>query len=470
MIILDSKWFGVPARSTAEQNHFVVGISAFYRNHLSSTSRYIYQAANDLPRGGRCNLKRRQKGQIMGTTNELIYLDNNATTPTDPAVVETMLPFFNAQYGNAASRTHALGWMAEEAVDQARKQLARLIGADTKEIVFTSGATESDNLAIKGIAEAYRRKGKHLVTLKTEHNAVLDPCEHLEKRGYEVTYLEVGSDGLVDLDVLREAIRPETILVSVMWANNETGVIQPMQKIGKICEEAGVLLMSDATQAVGKIPVDPKSVGVHLMAFSAHKMYGPKGVGALYVSQRNPRVKVIAQMDGGGHERGMRSGTLNVPGIAGFGKAAEIALRTREDEAKRLSGLRDQLEHGILNRIEETYVNGSTRHRLPHVSNISFKYMDGEALMMSFNQHLAVSSGSACTSASLDPSHVLLAMGLSGDMAHASLRFSLGRFTRADDIPRVIDRVAESVEKLRGESPIWEMYKDGVDLDAIEWP
>jgi len=405
----------------------------------------------------------------MGTNNNLIYLDNNATTPTDPEVVETMLPYFNAQFGNAASRTHALGWMAEEAVDQARNQIASLISADTKEIVFTSGATESDNLAIKGIAEAYRRKGKHLVTLKTEHNAVLDPCEYLEKRGYEVTYLDVGPDGLVDLDDLRQSIRPDTIIVSIMWANNETGVIQPMERIGAICEEAGVLLMSDATQAVGKIPVDPKSAGVHLMAFSAHKMYGPKGVGALYVSQRNPRVKVTAQMDGGGHERGMRSGTLNVPGIVGFGKAAAIAQRTRAEEAKRLAGLRDQLETGILSRIEQTYVNGSTQHRLPHVSNISFKYLDGEALMMSFNQHIAVSSGSACTSASLDPSHVLLAMGLSGDMAHASLRFSLGRFTRASDIPKVIDQVAKSVEKLRSESPIWEMYKDGVDLDTIEW-
>jgi len=408
------------------------------------------------------------KGLNMGTTANLIYLDNNATTPTDPSVVETMLPYFNAQFGNAASRTHALGWMAEEAVDQARKQIANLIGAETKEIVFTSGATESDNLAIKGIAEAYRRKGKHLVTLKTEHNAVLDPCEHLEKQGYEVTYLDVGPDGLVDLDELRQSIRPDTILVSIMWANNETGVIQPMPEIGAICEEAGVLLMSDATQAVGKIPVDPKSTGVHLMAFSAHKMYGPKGVGALYVCQRNPRVKVIAQMDGGGHERGMRSGTLNVPGIVGFGKAAEIARRTQADEARRLGDLRDQLETAILQRIEETYVNGSTQHRLPHVSNISFKYMDGEALMMSFNQHVAVSSGSACTSASLDPSHVLLAMGLSGDIAHASLRFSLGRFTQASEIPRVIDRVAESVDTLRSESPVWEMYKDGVDLDAIE--
>jgi len=404
----------------------------------------------------------------MGTNN-LIYLDNNATTPTDPAVVETMLPFFNAQFGNAASRTHALGWMAEEAVDQARQQIAGLIGADTREIVFTSGATESDNLAIKGIAEAYRRKGQHLITLKTEHNAVLDPCEHLEKRGYEVTYLDVDKDGLVNLDELRQAIRSDTILVSIMWANNETGVIQPMQEIGAICEEGGVLLMSDATQAVGKIPVDPKGVGVHLMAFSAHKMYGPKGVGALYVCQRNPRVKVIAQMDGGGHERGMRSGTLNVPGIVGFGKAAELAKQSRKEEAKRLAQLRDQLESGILKQIEQTYVNGSRRHRLPHVSNISFKYMDGEALMMSFNQHVAVSSGSACTSASLDPSHVLLAMGLSGDMAHASLRFSLGRFTEASDIPLVINRVAESVEKLRSESPIWEMYKDGVDLDTIEW-
>lgn len=400
---------------------------------------------------------------------DLIYLDNNATTPTDPAVVEAMLPYFYEQHGNASSRSHALGWMAEEAVDQARKQLASLIHADPKEIIFTSGATESDNLAIKGIADAYRRKGQHIVTLQTEHKAVLDACDYWERHGGEVTYLPVEPDGRVNLDELGQAIREDTVLVAIMWANNETGVIQPMDAIGAICAEKGVLLMSDATQAVGKIPVDPKKTGVHLLAFSAHKMYGPKGIGALYVSQRNPRVKVTAQLHGGGHERGMRSGTLNVPGIVGFGKAAELARQNMSAEAERLSALRDQLEQALLADVEETYVNGSTEHRLPHVSNISFKYLDGEALMMAINQHVAVSSGSACTSASLDPSHVLVAMGLSDDMAHASIRFSLGRFTQAEHIPRVIDAVKKAVGKLRAESPVWEMYKDGVDLDAINW-
>jgi len=400
---------------------------------------------------------------------ELIYLDNNATTPTDPAVVETMLPYFYEQHGNAASRSHALGWMAEEAVDQARKQLAKLIHVEPKEIVFTSGATEADNLAIKGIVDAYRRKGQHVVTLQTEHKAVLDACDYLERHGAEITYLPVQQDGRVDLTELKKAIRPDTVLVSIMWANNETGVIQPMAAIGEICAEEGVLLMSDATQAVGKIPVDPKKMGVHLMAFSAHKMYGPKGIGALYVSQRAPRVKVAAQLHGGGHERGMRSGTLNVPGIVGFGKAAELARKNMTAEQERLSALRDQLESTLLTEIEETYVNGSTEDRLPHVSNISFKYLDGEALMMAINQHVAVSSGSACTSASLDPSHVLVAMGLSDDMAHASIRFSLGRFTQAGHIPQVITAVKKAVHKLRSESPVWEMYKDGVDLDAINW-
>lgn len=401
--------------------------------------------------------------------NRLIYLDNNATTPTDPAVVEAMLPYFYEQHGNAASRSHALGWMAEEAVDQARTQLARLIHVEAKEIIFTSGATESDNLAIKGIVEAYRRKGQHVVTLQTEHKAVLDACDHLERHGVEVTYLPVQPDGRVDLQLLADVIRDDTVLVSIMWANNETGVVQPMQAIGELCMEKGVLLMSDATQAVGKIPVDPKKTGVHLMAFSAHKMYGPKGIGALYVSQRNPRVKVTAQLHGGGHERGMRSGTLNVPGIVGFGKAADLARQNMTEEQERLSALRDKLETTLLAEVEETYVNGSTGHRLPHVSNISFKYLDGEALMMAINQQVAVSSGSACTSASLDPSHVLVGMGLSDDMAHASIRFSLGRFTRAEDIPRTIDTVKKAVAKLRAESPVWEMYKDGVDLDAMNW-
>ena len=399
--------------------------------------------------------------------NELIYLDNNATTPMDPRVLEAMLPYFNHQFGNAASRSHSLGWIAQEAVDLSRNQLAQLLGVVPKEIVFTSGATESNNLAIKGIAEAYHRKGKHIITVKTEHKAVLDPCIHLEKEGYEITYLDVEHNGLVNLNQLEDFIRPDTILVSIMWANNETGVIQPMAKIGEICAAHGVLLMSDATQAVGKIPVDPRQAGVHILACSAHKMYGPKGVGALWVSQTQPRVKVLSQIHGGGHERGMRSGTLNVPGIVGLGQAAYLAHQDMPIEAQRLSEMRDELEKKILHNIEETYPNGSQTARLPHVSNIAFKYMDGEALMMSFNQYMALSSGSACTSASLDPSHVLLAMGLSGDMAHASLRFSLGRFNKPEEIDTAFNHLKRGVENLRAESPIWEMFKDGVDLDAL---
>jgi len=333
----------------------------------------------------------------------LIYLDNNSTTPTDPRVVEAMLPYFHQHPGNAASRNHPFGWAAEEAVDYAREQIAGLINVDPKEIIFTSGATESDNLALKGVFEMYRRKGNHIITLKTEHKAVLDACNHLEKQGAEVTYLDVNREGLVDLAELEAAIKPETILVSIMWANNEIGTIQPMKEIGAICEKHGVLFMSDATQAVGKIPVNPKETGVHLMAFTGHKMYGPKGVGALYVSRKKPRVKVTAQMDGGGHERGMRSGTLNVPGIVGFGKAAEIAKQEMADDAIRLSKLRDKLESELM-KLEEVYINGSKEHRMPHVTNLSFKHVEGEGLMMTFNQNISVYSGSACTSASLEPS------------------------------------------------------------------
>jgi cysteine desulfurase len=329
-----------------------------------------------------------------------IYLDNNATTPTDPRVVEAMLPYFFEKHGNAASRNHPFGWEAEDAVDTAREQIAQLLGVDDKEIIFTSGATESDNLAIKGVFEMYARKGNHIITLETEHKAVLDACKRVEKLGGEVTYLKVKGDGLVDLAELEAAIRPTTILISVMFANNETGVIQPMKAIGEMCEKHGVLFMSDATQAVGKIPVHPRELGIHLLAFTAHKMYGPKGVGALYVSRKKPRVKVTAQMDGGGHERGMRSGTLNVPGIVGFGKAAEIARLEMTEEAVRLAALRDRLETGLM-QLEETYINGNTENRMPHVTNISFKHVEGEGLMMTFNQEIGVSSGSACTSASL---------------------------------------------------------------------
>ncbi len=399
----------------------------------------------------------------------LIYLDNNATTPCDPRVVEAMLPFFNAHPGNAASRNHPFGWKAEEAVDYAREQIANLISVDSKEIIFTSGATESDNLAIKGVFEMYKRKGNHIITLTTEHKAVLDSCKKIEKMGGEVTYLEVDGKGRVDLNALEAAIKDTTILVSIMWANNETGVIQPMKEIGDICAKHGVLLMSDATQAVGKIPVNPKEVGVHLMAFTGHKMYGPKGVGALFVNRKNPRVKVTAQLDGGGHERGMRSGTLNVPGIVGLGKAAEIAQKEMAQDAARLSKMRDRLEQGFIDRLEEVYVNGDVENRMPHVTNISFKHVEGEGLMMTFNQNIAVSSGSACTSASLEPSYVLIALGLGDDLAHSSIRFSLGRFTTEEEIDLALESVSKGVNHMRDLSPIWEMYKEGIDLESVVW-
>lgn len=397
-----------------------------------------------------------------------VYLDNNATTPCDPRVVEAMLPYFYEHPGNAASRSHPFGWEAEAAVGLARQRVAALIGADEKEIIFTSGATESDNLAIKGALEMYGRKGRHIITVKTEHKAVLDTCDYLQKQGASVTYLEVQADGRVDPAQLEAAIRPDTVLVSVMWANNETGVLQPIREIGAICARHGVLFMSDATQAVGKIPVNPREYGVHLMAFTAHKMYGPKGVGALYVSRKNPRVKVSAQMHGGGHERGMRSGTLNVPGIVGMGKAAEIAQSEMLADAERLRRMRDRLETG-LRKMEEVYVNGSMEHRMPHVTNLSFKHVEGEGLMMTFNQQIAVSSGSACTSASLEPSYVLVALGLGDDLAHSSLRLSLGRFTKEEDIDFAIDAITKGVNHMRELSPIWEMYKDGVDLSKIQW-
>lgn len=398
-----------------------------------------------------------------------IYLDNNSTTPCDPKVVDAMVPWFYQHPGNAASRNHPFGWEAEEAVDYAREQIANLLEVDEKEIIFTSGATESNNLALKGVFEMYSRKGNHIITVKTEHKAVLDTCDKIEKMGGEVTYLDVQPDGLIDLAELEAAIKPNTILVSVMWANNETGVIQPMAEIGRICEKHGVLFFSDATQAVGKIPTHPRKLGVHLMAFTSHKMYGPKGVGALYVSRKSPRVKVTAQMDGGGHERGMRSGTLNVPGIVGFGKAAEIAKHQMFEDAARLSKLRDKLQQAFIDNLEEVYVNGNQEHRMPHVTNISFKHVEGEGLMMTFNQEIAVSSGSACTSASLEPSYVLVALGLGDDLAHSSIRFSLGRFTTEEDIDYTIEQISKGVNHMRHLSPIWEMYKEGVDLSNVEW-
>ena len=397
-----------------------------------------------------------------------IYLDNNATTPMDPRVLDAMIPYFTEKFGNAASRNHQFGWVAEEAVDYAREQVAKLIGADEKEIIFTSGATEGDNLAIKGVYEMYAQKGNHIITVTTEHKAVLDTCHHLEKQGAQITYLKVNAEGLIDLSELQNAITDKTILVAVMYANNEVGVIQDVKKISEICHRKGTLFFTDATQAVGKIPVDVIKDGIDLMAFSAHKMYGPKGVGALYVRRKNPRVKVTAQMDGGGHERGMRSGTLNVPSIVGFGKACEICMTDMESDNARISVMRDRLEAG-LTKLEESYVNGSKEHRLPHVTNISFKYVEGEGLMMGFNKNIALSSGSACTSASLEPSYVLKALGLGDDLAHSSLRFGLGRFTTDDQIDYTIKAISETVTKLRELSPLWEMFKEGIDLDKIEW-
>jgi cysteine desulfurase len=380
-----------------------------------------------------------------------------------------MVPYFYQKPGNSASRNHPFGWEAEEGVDYAREQIAALLKVDPKEIIFTSGATESDNLAIKGVFEMYRAKGNHIITVTTEHKAVLDTCDKLTEAGAEITYLKVSEDGLIDLAELEAAIKPTTILVSVMWANNETGVIQPMKEIGDICEKHGVLFMSDATQAVGKIPTYPKEIGVHLLAFTSHKMYGPKGVGALYVSRKSPRVKVTAQMDGGGHERGMRSGTLNVPGIVGFGKAAEIARLEMHSDAERLSKLRDKLERELTSRLEECYINGNVNHRMPHVTNISFKHVEGEGLMMTFNQNIAVSSGSACTSASLEPSYVLVALGLGDDLAHSSIRFSLGRFTTDEEVDFAVEKLVAGVNHMRDLSPIWEMYKEGVDLSNVQW-
>jgi cysteine desulfurase len=397
-----------------------------------------------------------------------IYLDNNATTPMDPRVLEAMTPYFLEDFGNAASRNHPFGWKAEEAVDYAREQVAKLIGADPKEIIFTSGATEADNLGIKGVYEMYASKGNHIITATTEHKAVLDTCKHIEKSGGEVTYLQVKADGLIDLKELEAAIKPTTILIAIMYANNEIGVIQPVKEISAIAKKNGVLFFTDGVQAVGKIPVDVNKDGIDLMAFTAHKMYGPKGIGALYVRRKNPRVKVTAQIDGGGHERGMRSGTLNVPGIVGFGKACQISMLQMEEDNQRIIKMRDHLETALM-KLEEAYINGSTQYRLPHVTNISFKHVEGEGLLMGFNKNIALSSGSACTSASLEPSYVLKALGLGDDLAHSSLRFGLSRFTTLEEIDYTIKAISETVLKLRDMSPLWEMYKEGIDLNSIEW-
>jgi cysteine desulfurase len=397
-----------------------------------------------------------------------IYMDNHATTPVDPRVVEAMLPFFTDRFGNAASRNHSFGWAAEEAVENARAQIARLINATPKEIIFTSGATESDNLAIKGVAEMYREKGNHIITQATEHKAVLDTCKRLEKYGFEVTYLPVEKDGRVNLEDLERAITPKTILITIMYANNEIGTVQPVAEIGRIAKAHNVLFHVDGVQAVGKIPVDVQKDGIHLMSISAHKIYGPKGVGALYVRRKNPRVQVASQIDGGGHERGMRSGTLNVPGIVGLGKACEICQEEMAVESVRMAGLRDRLKKNIMGKLDEVYINGSLDHRLPNNLNISFAYVEGESLLMGIND-VAVSSGSACTSATLEPSYVLKALGVGEDLAHTSIRFGLGRFNTEEEVDYVAQRVVETVSRLRELSPLYDLAKEGVDLSKLSW-
>jgi cysteine desulfurase len=397
-----------------------------------------------------------------------IYMDNHSTTPVDPTVLEAMLPYFTEKFGNAASRNHVFGWEAEAAVDAARQQIAELINADSKEIIFTSGATESDNLALRGVAEMYRDKGDHVITTVTEHRALLDTAKRLEKMGFSVTYLPVGKDGLVDPEAVKHAITPKTILISVILANNEIGTINPVADIGKIAKERGILFHSDATQAVGKIPVDVQAAGIDLASFTAHKMYGPKGVGALYVRRKNPRVRLVPMIDGGGHERGMRSGTLPVPLIVGFGRAAEICRQMMPEESKRLAALRDRLRDGIMTQLDETYLNGHPTQRLPNNVNISFAYVEGESLLMGLKD-IALSSGSACTSASLEPSYVLKALGVGSDLAHSSIRYGLGRFNTEEEVEYVVRRTVEVVTKLREMSPLYEMAKEGIDLSKVVW-
>jgi cysteine desulfurase len=397
-----------------------------------------------------------------------IYMDYNATTPVDPRVLSEMLPYFTEKFGNAASRSHSFGWTAEQAVEAAREQIAGLIGGDSKEIVITSGATESDNLAIKGVAEFYKEKGNHIITTTIEHKAVLDTCKRLQKQGFDVTYLPVGKDGIVDPDAVRKAITDKTILVSVMLANNEVGTIQPLAEIGQITRDKGVLLHTDAVQGAGKVPFNVNSANADLVSLSAHKMYGPKGVGALWVRRSKPRVRIVAQMDGGGHERGMRSGTLNVPSIVGFGKACELARLEGEAEAQKTRALREKLRASIQDRLEEVYLNGSLANRLPGNLNLSFAFVEGEALMMAIKD-VAVSSGSACTSASLEPSYVLRAMGVGDELSHSSIRFGIGRFTTEEEIAYVGDLIVERVSKLREMSPLYEMFKEGIDLHSVQW-
>jgi cysteine desulfurase len=398
-----------------------------------------------------------------------IFMDYHSTTPVDPRVLEEMIPYFTLKFGNAASRSHAFGWAAEEAVDYARERVAKLVGAQSeKEIVFTSGATESNNVAIKGVAEFYKDKGDHIITTVIEHKAVLDTCKRLEKEGFRVTYLPVGKDGLVDPAAVEAAITDKTILVSIMLANNEIGTVQPLEAIGKITRAKGVLLHSDAVQGVGKVDFDVQKMNVDLASITAHKMYGPKGVGALYVRRSKPRVRIVAQMDGGGHERGMRSGTLNVPSIVGFGKAAEIMRTEGKAEGVKLLALRERLRTKLQSKLEETYVNGSMEHRLPGNLNISFAFVEGEAMMMAIKD-VAVSSGSACTSASLEPSYVLRALGVGDELAHSSIRFGLGRFNTEEEVDYVADLVIGKVNHLRDMSPLYEMHKEGIDLKSVAW-
>lgn len=397
-----------------------------------------------------------------------IYLDNNATTRVDPRVVEAMLPYFTEKYGNSASRNHEYGWEAEEGVDHAREQIASLIGATPKEIIFTSGATESDNLALKGVANMYKKKGNHIITVVTEHKAVIDPAKRLERDGFQVTFLPVDKDGLVTAEQVAEAITDQTILVSIMAGNNEIGTVQPIGEIGKVCKDKGVLFHTDAVQAVGKLPVDVNEMGIDLLSMTAHKMYGPKGIGALYVRRKNPRVRLDPIIDGGGHERGMRSGTLPVPSIVGFGAACELCSKEMEAEAKRSRALRDRLHEGIAGQLDEVYLNGHSTHRLPGNLNLSFAYVEGEALMMGIKE-IAVSSGSACTSASLEPSYVLRALGVGDELAHSSLRFGIGRFTTEEEIDYVANAVVKAVNHLRSMSPLYEMHLEGIDLTTVQW-
>jgi len=398
-----------------------------------------------------------------------VYMDNHATTRVDPRVLEAMLPYFTEKFGNSASRNHSFGWEAEEAVDKARNQIAALIGATSKNIVFTSGATESDNLAIKGVVEFYKEKGNHIITCVTEHKAVLDSCRALERAGKAtVTYLPVDKFGMVDPDAVRKAITDKTVLITIMWANNEIGTIHPIAEIGKIAKEKGIIFHTDAVQAIGKVPVDFEKAGVDLGSITAHKLYGPKGIGAIYVRSKGPRVRLTPMVDGGGHERGMRSGTLNVPGIVGLGAACELAGKTMPEESQRLIQLRSQLQAGLFERLDEIYVNGHPTERLPGNLNVSFAYVEGESLLMGIND-IAVSSGSACTSATLEPSYVIRALGIDDELAHSSIRFGLGRFNTEEEVDYVTDRVSKEVKRLRDMSPLYEMAKEGIDLKSVNW-